>query len=47
MPTQEIQNNFFHLIVSPEEGVFSLHSKRVGLSSFENGHIKVKIIKKQ
>lgn len=45
MPTQEIQNNFFHLTVSPEEGVFSLHSKRVGLSSFENGHIKVKIIK--
>ncbi len=45
MPTQEIQNNFFQLTVSPEEGVFSLHSKRVGLSSFENGHIKVKIIK--
>lgn len=45
MPTQEIQNNFFHLTVSPEEGVFSLHSKRVGLLSFENGHVKVRIIK--
>jgi alpha-galactosidase len=45
MALHEIQNNFFHLKVSPDEGVFSLLSKRVGLASFEKGHIKVSLIK--
>ncbi len=44
MALHEIQNNFFQLTVSPDEGMFSLQSKRVGLASFTHGHIKVSIL---
>ena len=45
MALHEIQNNFFQLTVSPDEGMFSLQSKRVGLASFTHGHIKVSLLK--
>jgi alpha-galactosidase len=45
MAVYELKNNFFLFTCSPEQGVFSLQSQRVGLPSFENSRLQISIQK--
>ncbi len=45
MPPITLENNYFKFECNPDNGVFSLYSKRIGLPSIQNSSLKIQIIK--